>query len=120
MKWPGLALLEESDSVATRTWQDRLGGPWVIAWQSYLITSVFAGLALASVEKITQLPFSQLLKWLEVYLLGLIAAGLVNLVLITTIYRTRRIQSIPVVRVLFGYASTSLAYSSACKKIRCE
>ncbi len=114
MKWPGLALLEESDSVATRTWQDRLGGPWVIAWQSYLITSVFAGLALASVEKITQLPFSQLLKWLEVYLLGLIAAGLVNLVLITTIYRTRRIQSIPVVRVLFGYASTSLAYSSAC------
>jgi len=89
-------VLDSPETSPTRTFRERIGGKWAIAWQSYLITAGLGLFALLAGESYTTTTGSVAASWIALWLLGSVALGLLLLAANATVFRNRRQHPIAV------------------------
>ena len=79
-----------SEQSLSRTWQERLGGPYAVSARAFFITSGLALIYLLQVQNISSLSSEEILKWLAIYSVAILIVGLLNLTLEKILFSERR------------------------------
>ena len=95
---------------ADRTWQERVGGKYLITRRAYIYSSLLALTYTAQIQNFGSLTPSAILKWLLIFLAAVIVQGLVTLLLHGTVFSSREIKPVALPTVLIMHGAHGLLF----------
>lgn len=95
---------------ANRTWQERVGGKYLITRSAYIYSSLLALTYTAQIQDFGSLHFGVICKWLSIFIFAVITQGLVTYFLHRTFFSSREISPVRLPIVLLMHAAHGLLF----------
>lgn len=95
---------------ADRTWQERVGGKYLITRRAYIYSSLLALTYTAQIQDFGSLDFGVILKWLSIFIAAVMTQGLVTYLLHRTIFSSREITPVALPIALIMHAAHGLLF----------
>ena len=105
-------MLGESKLPQSRSLAERIGGRWLLSWQTFFANSFLAILVLFSTEELWSQPLAVIWKWLVVWFFSVATVGTYLLIVGTTLLRNRRIRPVAIHIVIIVNSLIGVLYTT--------